>query len=144
MELDSPISAAPGLDAFVTSDPVGSPSMTSQRTEPRNDDSDAHWNSLVDRLIDLANYRQKVDEDDLEWPSVRALNSCSQLLQSLRREGMPLPRRIVSDGEGGISMERRDPPLAIRFEISKQGRVELLQFKDSRLVHRAIIVDVEE
>ena len=49
---------------------------------------------------------------------------------------MAAPLRVVPDGEGGISFERRDEIRFQSLDVLQDGSIELHTFRDCRLVSK--------
>ena len=76
----------------------------------------------------------------MESPSEQSIWSATRLAVAFYRRNEELPKRIVMDGEGGICMEHCDLTEPTSYEIDKDGRIEKLCFRSSRLVSREDVV----
>lgn len=76
------------------------------------------------------------DEEGIIAPTREAVNRACVLAIKMRDQDAPPPTRVVPDGEGGISFERRLGDVFQSMDVSGDGSVELVTFHDCRLVSR--------
>ena len=78
-----------------------------------------------------------IDDYLIEWgPSEAIIRLAGQIAMVLRDNGAAAPLRVVPDGEGGISFERRSGDWFESLDILEGGSIELTTFKDCRLHSR--------
>jgi hypothetical protein len=78
----------------------------------------------------------RTDEDGLQWPSWKAIRTASDFLDECQDRNVIFDS-VVSDGVGGISLERRRGNSLMRVLIDEDGQAQFLRFAGTRLVdHR--------
>ncbi len=96
----------------------------------------AGYTNSMERLTLWLLHPGHICEDDLEGPSEESIWSAMRILAGFCRREIQLPR-IVETGEGGIVVDIFHSRADITsYEIEKDGRIEKICFKDSRLVSR--------
>ena len=102
----------------------------------RRRDASAGWGNVIDQLLDwLRNPQELMDEDFLP-PSKGLIEKVCDLAVDSRDKQLPSPLRVVPDGDGGISFERRSGSRFETISFHDDGSVEWLLFEDCKLVHR--------
>ena len=103
-----------------------------------NDPRAKSWNRLVGQLLVWNRSPSQADEDGLESPSLAAIHRTFEFLFLMAAQSTPVPDQMVSDGEGGIVLERTsEAPNAVeRLEVDSEGAAELLKFQQHKLVSR--------
>lgn len=105
-----------------------------------NKDRDG-WQSIIDRyLVEWGRNPECLLDDDLIPPRPEIIIRASMIALQMRDAGYAAPLRVVLDGEGGISFERRFGESFDSLNILDDGSVELLKFKDCALVSRQRLV----
>ena len=95
------------------------------------------WESAIDSLLAWWEDPARAgDEDGFVGPSREIIQVALQLASVCRANFLSPPLRVVPDGEGGIAFERRAGHEFESLRVAADGRVELLVFENSRLVHR--------
>lgn len=97
------------------------------------------WQQMIDRyLVEWGRDPNQLEDEDegVVPPSKAIINRASQIAMNLRDAGWPGPLRVVPDGDGGISFERRTGAYFESLDILEDGSVELATFKDCRLQFR--------
>ena len=105
-------------------------------SESYSSDDYASWDRAIDRLIEWRRDPSVLEDDDFVVPSRATLHAAIQIASSLQQSQAPPPLRVVPDGEGGISFERRDGQLFESLNVLEDGNVELLSFRNCRLCSR--------
>lgn len=101
------------------------------------DDLEGDWACFRDTLTQWGHHPSQIDENELESPSLMAIDLAYEVLRFIKDDLHFLPSRIVSDGEGGIEVEKDSPGAGVlRFEISSEGALQLLQFDETKLTFR--------
>ncbi len=96
------------------------------------------WEAIIDgSLVEWGRDPESLRDDDIDPPTVEALNVACYVAMRMRDTGQPSPLRVVPDGEGGISFERRTGPLFQSLDVHADGAVYLLTFQDCQLVDRS-------
>ncbi len=104
----------------------------------------AQWDAIIDdRLIEWGQYPNDFELDGLVAPSDRAIRKAYALLKFMRSQDWPLPTSVIADGEGGIVFENRRDPDYQRIEISDQGDMYLVTFRDRRMQGRPEPIDFD-
>ena len=97
----------------------------------------AAWQDVIDhQLVEWGRSVADLEDDGLVPPSPYAIYQASRLAMHFRDQGQPAPMRVVPNGDGGICLERWHGQCFQTIEIRADGTVELITFKDSRLVSR--------
>ena len=102
----------------------------------RRRDAAAGWSSVIDQLLDWFRNPQELADEDFLPPSRELIEKVCGVAVTFRDEQLPSPLRVVPDGDGGISLERR---VGLRFEtinFHDDGSTEWLLFEDCKLVRR--------
>lgn len=136
----TPIGAHTGLmTAPVYS--VGTTAATGEElgSKPLAADPQEQWRRVIDEvLIEWGKSPESLadGEEGIQPPSRGVLQlACRTAMQMRDRRWLP-PMRVVLDGEGGISFERRSGSLFESLNILPDLSRELLTFRDARLVER--------
>lgn len=97
------------------------------------------WQRLIDDyLIEWGRDPSQLADEDLIPPSEDMIRYASRIAIALRNAGWPPPLRVVPDGEGGITFERRTGDVFESLEILANETIELSTFKDCR--HQSTLV----
>ena len=105
-------------------------------SESHSSDDYASWDGAIDRLIRWWRDPGVLEDDDFVVPSRATLHAAIQIAKLLQQSQEPPPLRVVPDGEGGISFERRDGQVFESLNVLEDGTVELLLFRNCRLCSR--------
>ncbi len=105
-------------------------------SESHTSDDYASWERAKDRLIRWWRDPGVLEDDDFVVPSRATLHAAIQIASSLQQSQESPPLRVVPDGEGGISFERRDGQVFESLNVLEDGTVELLLFRNCRLCSR--------
>jgi len=130
------------LDTWTLSEDIRSPVATGAADDDmlsswERDSSRAAWQELIDRkLIKWGRDPSPFEDDGPEPPSAKAVWQACHVAQVMRDVGAPAAIRVVPDGDGGISFERRVGSVSESIEIDREGAIELITIVDSRLVSR--------
>ena len=104
----------------------------------------AQWDSIIDdRLIDWAQHPKEFELEGLIAPSNAAVCKAQKLLNFMRDRGWPLPTGVIADGEGGIVIENRRDPVYQRIEISDQGSMQLVTFRNRKMQGSPAPIDID-
>ncbi|MBI4716805.1 MAG: hypothetical protein HY763_03295 [Planctomycetes bacterium] len=98
----------------------------------------AWQHAIDDYLIEWGRHPEQLADEalDLVAPTPIAIRIASDLAMRARDNAWPPPLRVVPDGEGGIAFELRAGAVFQSLEVSGDGVLELLTFRDSKLVSR--------
>jgi hypothetical protein len=110
--------------------------------EPPTSESRIAWQRLIDeKLIEWGRHPEQFeDEDGYKAPSADNLVRATEFITFCRDNGVAPALRIAPDGEGGIVFEwTHNPPYYYYVEIRLGGKIELLVFRDSKLIVRESI-----
>lgn len=95
------------------------------------------WKDAIDRkLIEWARDPSQLEDDGIEAPSREIISLACQFAIFMRDDAQPAPLRVVPDGDGGITFERKEGSLFEKIEIEQDGTIEHLRFINCRLVSR--------
>ena len=95
------------------------------------------WDKVIDeQLIEWARDPGQLEDDGIEPPSRPIISLACELVRTMRDNGCPRPLRVVPNGDGGITFERKDGSLFQAIEIQEDGTIEFTVFENSRLVFR--------
>jgi hypothetical protein len=95
------------------------------------------WRDILDHvLVEWARDHSALDDTDFDSPSDQVIAAACQFAQNFRDNGLPSPTRVVPDGDGGICFEWCAGCLSVSLEISETLSVEMLQFRNNRLIDR--------
>jgi len=98
------------------------------------------WQRVIDDyLVEWGRNPDQLEDEDLAAPSSKSLQFACNLAMDMRDQGLPAPLRVVPDGEGGVSFERRDGAWFQSLDVLEDGSIELVTFKDYRVVSRESI-----
>ena len=129
------------------------PSLLSETVQPDVETKAAAPDSILDRAAGAANrevWNRVIDRNLVEWgvrppdsgeegfvpPTPTVIGLACQWAQRLRDIGVAAPQRVVPDGDGGIAFERSDQEWFSSLDILADRSVELLTFRNCRLVTR--------
>ncbi len=94
----------------------------------------AGWeDSINNKLIEWGRSPGRIDEDDLEMPSLTAVEQASKLALRFRDNDALPPERALPDGEGGIVFERNAGNVLEVIEFRFDGTTEYTRFEDCQL-----------
>ncbi len=95
------------------------------------------WEKLIDHpLFDWWQDPAQLEDDGLTAPTQERIEDAVKIACKLRDAGWPPPRRIVSDGDGGIVFEYREGSDSASLCISEDGSVEFIAFSNGSLLSR--------
>lgn len=96
------------------------------------------WRKVINEpLIDWLEDPSQLEDEGIEAPTVAHIKFVSEYAMCLRdRFGWPPPLRVVPSGDGGIVFELKSGPYFQSIEFDEDGTIELITFKDSKLVSR--------
>lgn len=95
------------------------------------------WTNIINEpLIDWGKDPSQLEDEGIEAPSRALITFVSEYAMCLRRFGWPPPLRVVPSGDGGIVFELKSGPYFQSIEFDEDGTIELITFKDSKLVSR--------
>lgn len=80
-----------------------------------------------------------LEDDEFVPPSAAVIHRAIDVARDFREKGLAPPLRVVPDGDGGLSFERREGNLSQSLDVLKDGTVELLTFVDCKLVNRQLL-----
>jgi hypothetical protein len=92
--------------------------------------------TIESKLIEWGEASEGADEDGLAPPSRTIVSVALQIASELRNAGVPIPLRMVQDGDGGIVFEWKRGARSDKLRLDASGRIEALGFYDSKLVYR--------
>jgi hypothetical protein len=94
------------------------------------------WDRIIDRyLIEWGRDPSSLQEDGMTAPTPEILALAIRVARDLQRQDPPAPAplRVVLDGEGGVSFERRDNSWLLTLNVLADRTIEWAAFKDCRL-----------
>ncbi len=95
------------------------------------------WDFWIDNyLVEWGRNPSLFDTTEIKPPSKSIIHLACRLARESRDAGLAPPLRIVPDGEGGISFERKSESGFQSLNFLAEGIVELLTFQNSKLVAR--------
>lgn len=97
-------------------------------------DCDAWQHIIDDYLVEWGRDPRQLEDEDIVPPSVAVITLASQIAMKLRDEGCPPPLRVVPDGEGGITFERRTAEVFESLTVNADGSIELTTFMNCQLL----------
>ena len=98
------------------------------------------WRNVIDQhLIEWGRDTGMLQDDDFVPPSSEIVSLACQVAMACRDEGWSPPTRVVPDGEGGISFERDAGACFESLNVLRDGTVELLVFRDCKLIRRNLL-----
>ncbi len=131
------------LPSQLNNSPTGAIDDKSLGTTPdlESHNRDAWQRMIDDYLIEWGrNPEQLADEEEgLEAPTEDALRSAIEHARNNAEKALPAPLRVVSDGDGGISFERRDGDWHQSLDILPDGTAELVTIKNYCFVDRILV-----
>ena len=99
-------------------------------------DSAVGWSGVIDQLLDWLSNPEQLADDDFLPPSKALIEKVCDMVVDFRDEQLASPLRVVPDGDGGVSLERRAGSCFETINFYDDGSVELLLFEDCKLVCR--------
>jgi hypothetical protein len=93
---------------------------------------------VFDQLSKWGLAPSKVDEDDLQSPSVESLTSATGFFGRMLEAQGPTPNRLVGDGEGGLVAKWFHGTAIVTVRFLETGGLESAVFDGPRLVSRFI------
>jgi hypothetical protein len=97
----------------------------------------ARWSAIVDHsLIEWGQGRSSLELEGMTGPSSEAVAKAGKLVVYMRDHDWTLPTGVIADGEGGIVFENKQDPNYQRIEIDAHGTLNLVTFRDCRLVRQ--------
>jgi len=107
---------------------------------PKDEKNRLGWQRMIDDfLIEWGRNPQQLQEDDIDAPTVAAIQKAIDIARKCRDNGVAAPLRVVPDGEGGIAFECHDGDYFLSLDIFGNGLVELATFRDCRLESRVLV-----
>ena len=101
----------------------------------------ASWDQFIDNeLLTWWQNPARFADDDFVPPSRDVIHLAIQLASFCRDQGYLPPTRVLPDGDGGISFERRAANVYEVFQVNPSLTIELLMFVDGRLALRKNIL----
>ena len=98
------------------------------------------WDRFIDRyLVEWGKDPEGCVEAEYAPPSATAIDVACRLAQEFRDKGKAPPLRVLPDGEGGISFERREGKTVELLNVEADGGAELLCFEDCKLRSRQVL-----
>jgi len=95
------------------------------------------WQRVIDwQLVEWGQGPESLAEEALVPPSREIIDLACKVAAAGRESGFPAPLRVVPDGEGGVSFERRSGEYFQSLNVLADGCVELLTFRNCKLVAR--------
>ena len=95
------------------------------------------WQAVIDDSLDKwSRDPSQLEDDGIIAPTVKTVELASQLARELTDAGVPGPQRVAATGDGGIIFVRQTGSFLSTLEIDAEGSIELVVFRDSRLVSR--------
>ena len=95
------------------------------------------WAHVIDnQLVEWGKDPDALADDGLVPPSKAIIHSACRLAMYLRDKGWPGPLRVVPDGEGGITFERRADTCFETLTLHADSTIELLTFVNYELESR--------
>ena len=94
------------------------------------------WGSVIDQLLDWWGNPQELADADFLPPSKKLIEKVCRLAVDSRDRQLESPLRVVPDGDGGISFERRSGSRFETINFHDDGSTEWLLFEDCKLVRR--------
>jgi len=102
----------------------------------RGRDVAAGWNRVIDQLLDWFRNPQELADEGFLPPNKALIAKACDMAVDFRDEELAFPLRVIPDGDGGISLERRAGLCFETINFYDDGSVELLLFEDCKLVCR--------
>ena len=94
-------------------------------SRPPSDSCLRGWNRIIDdQLIQWGATGVEVPEDDFVEPSHEVIHFACSIAQRMRDGGLAPPLRVVPDGEGGISFERREQARFFSLNVHSDMSIE--------------------
>ena len=95
------------------------------------------WRVVINEpLIEWGRDPSKIADEGIDPPTREMITFASEYAMHLRDRGCPPPDRVVPNGDGGIAFEKWTGSFYQVIEFEPGGIVELLTYRDSRLVGR--------
>ena len=93
------------------------------------------WQAVIDStLIEWGRNLNIFQNDELEPFTKESIRKAWLLATISRNIEAPPPTRVVPDGNGGVVFEREGRSVFMSLNVDHTGAVELLTFKDGRLL----------
>ena len=95
------------------------------------------WQEMIDRyLVEWGRDPSQLEDEGVLPPSEAIIQRACRVAMSLRDKGTAAPLRVVADGEGGISFERKHGCCFQTLDILEDGTIEIATFRNCRLERR--------
>jgi len=92
--------------------------------------------TVESKLFEWGEASEGTDEDGLARPSRDTVSVALQIASELRNACVPVPLRMLQDGDGGIVFEWKHGASSDKLRLAASGRIEAMGFYDSKLVYR--------
>lgn len=100
------------------------------------------WDRIIDQhLVEWGRDPSGFDSDEIVPPSREIIHAACHVAMRLRDENWAAPLRVVPDGDGGIAFEHEDGASFQTLHLQADGSVELLTFRDCKIVGREGLPD---
>jgi hypothetical protein len=99
-----------------------------------NEASGTPWDQVIDKLLGWWREPELLADEDMDAPTMKAIDMAIQTALSFRDNGQPRLNRLVPSVDGGIVFERDEPLGLVRMAILNNGEVELDHFSDGKLL----------
>jgi hypothetical protein len=100
---------------------------------------EAQWREVFNQLSKWGTSPSKIDEDDLQSPSVESLTRATETLDQILAGQFPPPNRLVGDGEGGLVAKWFSGTVISTIRFSEMGEIERAVFDGPRLLWRRTV-----
>jgi hypothetical protein len=115
--------------------PVGTSAAVGGLLIDPPDSARAAWSALIlERLVDWDGAGGPADADGFEPPLEAVVTLAHRLATRMKNNGDPPPDRVVPDGDGGLTFERRDGGRFQALHVYDDLTVELDTFENGRLL----------
>ncbi len=96
-----------------------------------------NWKEVFELLDEWAVPGFTFDYEEIEDPPHEIVLKIKKWAVEMCGKNEPVPFRVVPDGENGICAEYREKDNCFKsIEFNKDGTIEVLEFKDHKLVNR--------
>jgi len=93
------------------------------------------WHELIERrLNEWERHPEAIEEEEVVPPGEAAISAAIRLGARLAAKGMPVPRRLSPDGDGGIVFEWWDGDSSWEIRIGEDLAVEWAVFHGAQLI----------
>lgn len=103
------------------------------------------WQRLVDfTLVEWGRDPTPLDDDGVKAPTGRVIRWAIEIARNLAEREAPAPTRVVPNGDGGIVFELTHRGSCESIEIESDGTAFHSVFFGSRLIHRAVLAQLQD